>query len=80
MQAKQNMENFKGKISDALYNVADKIQGNTVEENKILQAEDTIENDNTKKESYFYTKDGKKVIVRAGTKVLEKEKPHVKVA
>lgn len=80
MQAKQNMENFKGKISDALYNVADKIKGNTVEENKILQAEDTIENDNTKKESYFYTKDGKKVIVRAGTKVLEKEKPHVKVA
>ena len=49
-------------------------------ENGTLSNEINETRDNSKKESYFYTRDGKKVIVRAGTKVAEKEKIHTKVA
>ncbi len=77
---KQRVDGIKNKVSDALYNVADKIQSDKMTENGTLSNEINETRDNSKKESYFYTRDGKKVIVRAGTKVAEKEKIHTKVA
>ena len=77
---KQRVDDIKNKVSDALYNVADKMQSDKVVENGTLSNEINETRDNSKKESYFYTRDGKKVIVRAGTKVAEKEKIHTKVA
>ena len=70
---KQRVDGIKNKVSDALYNVADKIQSDKMAENGTLSNEINETRDNSKKESYFYTRDGKKVIVRAGTKVAEKD-------
>lgn len=80
--AQEKVNGLKDKFSETLYNAADKIQGSIAQENKPLQQSDLEKDD--KKESYFYTKDGKKVIVRAGTKVADKvaerEKTNAKVA
>lgn len=80
MQVNKSVDNLKNKISGALYSTADKIQGIKAKENNDLSQEDKLETNSVKNENYFYTKDGKKIIVRAGTKVAEKEKIHSKVA